>query len=315
MTDLVDRIDKRFVGVFPACITPYNEDFSIDEKALRRHLKDLADVKGVTGILINGHAAEIFSLSVDEQRRIIELAADEVGDRVNLIAGVFAGSSIEAGRIAAIAQKAGASSLMVFPSIAFDHGYRPDMVVGHYKAVADKSDLPLVVYQYAEYTRQDYSLELLLRLAREVPTIRAMKDDNSVRRHEQNIKALHTLPTPVAVWTTLATHLLGALVMGSAGILSGSGSVISDLHAQLFAAVRANDLVAAKKVSDRIYPVAEVFYPDPWVDQQNRMKEALLMLGRQPRALSRPPIRKLPDAEIQGIRKALVTAGLLPGVK
>jgi 4-hydroxy-tetrahydrodipicolinate synthase len=100
-------------------------------------------------------------------------------------------------------------------------------------------------------------------------------------------------------------------VLGCKGLLSGSGSVIADLQARLFRAVQANDLAEARRLNDRIYPTAEAFYADPFVDMHNRMKEALVLLGKQPRAVVRPPLAKLSSAEIERIRVALVKAGLI----
>jgi len=100
-------------------------------------------------------------------------------------------------------------------------------------------------------------------------------------------------------------------VMGCNGLLSGSGSVIADLQARLFRAVRANDLATARQINDRIWPTAEAFYSEPWVDMHNRMKEALVMMGKLPRAVVRPPLVKIPQAEIERIRNALIAAGLL----
>ena len=82
-------------------------------------------------------------------------------------------------------------------------------------------------------------------------------------------------------------------------------------QAALFRAVQNNDLATARRVWDRINPLANVFYSQPWVDMHNRMKEALVLLGRLPRAVVRPPLVKLPPAEIERIRLALVAAGLL----
>src|SRR5437667_270067 len=97
-------------------------------------------------------------------------------------------------------------------------------------------------------------------------------------------------------------------------IPSASGSVIADLHVQLWRAVQENDLAAARRVNDRIWPTAEAFYSEPSVDMHNRMKEALVLLGKLPRAVVRPPLVKLPQAEIERIRTALIAAGLLkPG--
>jgi 4-hydroxy-tetrahydrodipicolinate synthase len=55
----------------------------------------------------------------------------------------------------------------------------------------------------------------------------------------------------------------------------------------------------------------EVFYADPFVDMHNRMKEALVFLGKLPRAVVRPPLVKIPADEIERIRRALIAAGLL----
>jgi 4-hydroxy-tetrahydrodipicolinate synthase len=75
--------------------------------------------------------------------------------------------------------------------------------------------------------------------------------------------------------------------------------------------VQRNDLEEARRLNDRIYPLARVFYAEPWADMHNRMKEALVLLGRLPRAVVRPPLVKLGRAEIDRIRAALVEAGLL----
>jgi 4-hydroxy-tetrahydrodipicolinate synthase len=145
-----------------------------------------------------------------------------------------------------------------------------------------------------------------------VPSVRAIKDwSANPQLHERQIRTLQSRTPPVTVLTTHSAWLLSSLVMGCNGLLSGSGSVIAELQAQLFRAVQANDLATARKLNDRIWPTAEVFYAEPWVDMHNRMKEALVLLGRLPRAVVRPPLMKLPAAEIERIRQALVAAGLL----
>ena len=68
-------------GVIPANLLPMHADLSIDESSYRKHLRDLADVRGVTAITTNAHASEVASLTREEQRRIIAIAIDEVGSR------------------------------------------------------------------------------------------------------------------------------------------------------------------------------------------------------------------------------------------
>jgi 4-hydroxy-tetrahydrodipicolinate synthase len=125
------------------------------------------------------------------------------------------------------------------------------------------------------------------------------------------VRTLQSLPRPVNVLSTHSAWLFSSLVLGCNGLLSGSGSVIADLQARLFRAVQENDLAEAKRLNDRINPMARAFYADPAVDMHNRMKEALVLLGKLPRAVVRPPLVKLEAAEIERIRLALVEAGLL----
>jgi 4-hydroxy-tetrahydrodipicolinate synthase len=215
-----------------------------------------------------------------------------------------------------MAEKGGASALLVFPPGPFTMGQRPEMAVEHFRRIAGASDLPIIAFQYplssSTNAGQGYPLDTLLRIVEAVPQVRAIKDwCASPQLHERQIRALQSLDPQVNVLTTHSSWLMSSLVLGANGLLSGSGSVIADLQVKLFRAVRANDLATAKQINDRIWPTAEVFYSEPWVDMHNRMKEALVMLGKLPRATVRPPLVKIPQAEIERIKKALVAAGLL----
>src|SRR5262249_37812178 len=125
------------------------------------------------------------------------------------------------------------------------------------------------------------------------------------------IRTLQSLPQPVNVLTTHSAWLLSSLVLGCNGLLSGSGSVIPDLQAQLFHAVKANDLAEARRLNDRIYPLARVFYADPLADMHNPLRGAVVLPGRLRRPVVGPPLVKLAEAEIDRIRAALAEAGLL----
>jgi 4-hydroxy-tetrahydrodipicolinate synthase len=300
------------VGVIPAVLLPFDNDLAIDERSFRAHLRHVAATEGLTALTINAHSTEVASCSFDEQRRVMDITGDEVGDRLPIVHGVWADGSLEAGRIARAAAAGGASALLVFPPAPFTLGQNADMAIAHFKCIADASDLPLIAFQYPLATGQGYPPETLLKLVEAVPSIRAIKDwTNNVPLHEWQVRTLQSLPRPVNVLSTHSSWLFASLVLGCKGLLSGSGSVIADLQAQLFRAVTANDLAAAKAINDRIYPLARVFYAEPFVDMHNRMKEALVLLGQIPRATVRPPLVKLGAAEIERIRLALVAAGLL----
>ena len=298
-------------GVIPACLLPLTDDLNIDEKSYRKHLSDVADVRGISAITVNGHASEVSSCSFEEQEMLLNVALQEVGDRVPLINGVYADSGHEAVRIARMADKAGASGLLVFPSNVFILGLRPEMVIDHYKRIADATDLPLIIFQFPSNTPLSYSHDLLGKLIEEVPSIRAMKDGcGDPVRHEMTVRELQSNDRPFHVLTTHSAWLLPSLVTGCNGILSGAGSTIADLQVSLFEAVKANDLTKAKEVAERIYPTTHAFYSAPGVDMHNRMKEAQVLLGRLPSAAVRPPLQKLSDAEIARIGAAMKTAGI-----
>src|SRR5512138_3766206 len=298
-------------GVIPAVLLPFFDDLSIDEASYRAHLRDVAAVEGLSAITVNAHASEVASCSFEEQRRVLEISRDELGD-LPIVNGIYADGSLEAARLAKMAADGGASALLVFPPAVYTFGQRPEMAVAHFKRIADATDLPLILFQYPLAGGQGYPTATLLKILDEVPSVRAIKDwCANPQLHERQIRLLQSRARPVNVLTTHSSWLFSSLVLGCNGLLSGSGSVIADLQARLFQAVKKNDLKTAKEIHDRITPTAEVFYSEPWVDMHNRMKEALVLLGRLPRAVVRPPLVKLPAQEIERIRAALVAAGLL----
>jgi 4-hydroxy-tetrahydrodipicolinate synthase len=299
-------------GVIPAVLLPFDNDLAIDEASFRKHLRDVASVEGLSAITINAHSTEVASCTFDEQKRVLDIAQDEIGARLPLVNGIWADGSIEAARIARMATQSGASALLVFPPAPFTLGQSPAMALTHIRRIADATDLPLIVFQYPLATGQGYPKDTLLKMCEEVPSIRAIKDwIGNVPHHEWHIRILQNLPRPVNVLTTHSSWLLSSLVLGCNGLLSGSGSVIADLQARLFRAVQKNDLLVAKRLNERIEPTARVFYADPFVDMHNRMKEALVLLGKLPRAVVRPPLVKIERAEVARIREALIEAGLL----
>jgi 4-hydroxy-tetrahydrodipicolinate synthase len=300
-------------GVIPATLLALNEDLTIDRKGTRKHLRDCALVAGVTAVTVNGHASEVHACSFEEQERLLADSLDEVGDRVPLIAGVYADGSIEAARIATMADRTGASALLVFPpqSMAMGGQLRPEMALAHFRRIADATDLPIICFQYPMSTGLGYPFDTLLKLFEQVPRIRAIKDwANDPMLHERHIRTFQSLPNPVTVLTTHSAWLMASLTMGADGLLSGAGSVIADLQVALFRAVKSGRLRDAQAINDRIYPLAQVFYAPPFLDMHNRMKEALVLLGRLERAFVRPPLVKLPAAEIERLRDAIAQAGL-----
>src|SRR5579884_1844184 len=198
-------------GVIPAVLLPFTDDLAIDEKSFRQHLRDVAAVKGISAITLNAHSTEVASCTFEEQRRVLAIAQDEIGDRLPIVNGIWADGSLEAARIARMAEEGGASALLVFPPAPFTLGQSPAMAVAHFKRIADATDLPLIVFQYPLATAQGYPRDTLVQMIEAVPSIRAIKDwAGNVAQHEMHIRTLQSRTPPVNVLSTHSAWLFSS---------------------------------------------------------------------------------------------------------
>jgi 4-hydroxy-tetrahydrodipicolinate synthase len=306
------RESLRFSGTMPANLLPFTADLAIDEAAYRKHLRWLVDTPGVTGIVANGHASEVSSLSGDERKRSLAIALDEIAGACPVIAGVYSDGTAEAVELARDAGDAGAAGVLVFPPTLFMWGaqVKSDMVVRHFSEIAAGSDLPIIVFEYPPASGIGYAPETLARLC-EIPQVAGVKDwSNDIVAFERNLRAIRATGRPVAVLSSFTMSLMASFLLGADGAISGMGSVAADLHAELFEACAKGDLDGARRLNDRLDPLVRVFYAPPFVDMHNRMKEALVLLGRLPAAHVRPPLTPVPPAEREAIRRAIQAAGL-----
>src|SRR5262249_7138582 len=191
-------------GVIPAVLLPFGADLAIDEPALRKHLRDVAATPGISAITLNAHSTEVGSCTFEEQRRVLAIAQDEVGSGLPLVTGVWADGSLEAARIARMAEEGGASALLVVPPAPLTLGQSPRMAIAHFQRIADATALPLIAFQYPLATGQGYPKETLLQLLEAVASIHAIKDwIGNVAHHEWHVRTLQNLARPVNV---LSTH-------------------------------------------------------------------------------------------------------------
>ena len=302
-------------GVIPAVLLPFLKDRSIDEHSFRKHLRDVAGVRGLSALTVNAHSTEVSTCSFNEQVRVLATAVDEVGSKIPIVAGVSSESTAEAQRIARMSTEQGASALLVFPPRVFFEGgmHRPSMIVEHYRRIAEASDLPLILFQFPESGGGATPIDIILQLADELPSLRAIKDySNNPVIVERNVRLLQGRSRPVNVLSTHTAWLMGSLALGCNGVLSGSGSTIAALQVEMFEAIQRNDLHAARAVSERTQHLTSLFYANPFCDMHNRMKHAQVLLGRLPNAYARPPLLPLEQPEIDRIAAALKAAGIAP---
>ena len=230
-----------------------------------------------------------------------------------VICGVYEDGTAKAVDIAKMAEAEGADCLLIFPSQGFDLGgrLRPEIAFQHSATIAEATNLPMIAFVYPVTSGMHIPTEHLLKICEEIDNVIAIKEwSNDITTYERNYRLLKALDKDISVLTSFSKSLLATLCIGADGILSGHGSLIADLQVELFNAVQAENLTKAREVADRIFPLVEVFYADPFVDMHNRMKEANVMLGRMENAFVRPPLQKLSEAELNRIRQVITEADL-----
>lgn len=303
-------------GVIPANLMAFDADLEIDEDNYRRHIRYLADTPGVSGITTNAHASEIATLTLEEQRRSLNITLDEVAGKVPVVCGVYEDGTNKAADMARMAEREGADCLLIFPSLIFDYGsqLRPEMAYGHYAAIAEATSLPMIAFVYPVTSGLRIETEALVRICSEIDNVIAIKEwSNDIVAYERNYRALKALDKEISILSSFSKALLASLCVGADGILSGHGSMIADLQVEIFEAVKRGDLAAARRASDMIHPLTQVIYAEPFLDMHNRMKEALAILGRIDEARVRPPLQRISEAERDEIRRVVTEAGLPHG--
>ncbi len=245
-------------GVIPAVILPFHDDLSIDEASFRKHLRDVTSAEGLSAITINAHSTEVASCTLRSRSACSTSPATRSATRCrwSTASGPTAASKRRASP--GWRPKAAPRRCWCFPPAPFTMGQNVAMATEHFKRIADASDLPLIAFQYPLATGQGYPNETILRMIEDIPTLKAIKDwAGTPQQHEWHVRTLQNLSRPFNVLSTQSSWLMASLSFGCKGLLSGSGSVIADLQAQLFRAVQAGDLKAAQALNDRIYPLAK----------------------------------------------------------
>ena len=278
-------------SVVPAVLTPFNKQMGVDYDEFGRHIQDVCSVDGVTAIMVNGASMEDNTLTRNEKRVLIEKAIDASGGKTPIIAAVRE-SKIESnlGLLARDAEESGAEAILIMP--INDKVYTTvNGALERFGKVFDSCDLPVAFYQ-VNPDGFGYPVETMIALA-EQKRIFAVKEGSGSPETSE-----------IAIWSTHSRWLLGDLATGADGILSGMGSISADLHVALCRAVWTSDLKQARKVSDVLYPLTQVFY-HPSQNGHTRMKYALKHLNRMGSDLVRPPLKQLDDQEKNRVERIL----------
>ena len=177
----------NFEGTYVAMVTPFTDDGNIDEEGFRSNINYLID-KGVTGLLGAGTSGESATLTHEEHRKVVEILIDEVGGRVETVAGSGSNSTHEAIELTKSAEELGADAALVITP--YYNKPQQHALIKHYQAISDATDIPIIAYNVPSRTGVDMSVETIVELAK-IDGVDAVKEaSGSVNKVSELYKAL-----------------------------------------------------------------------------------------------------------------------------
>lgn len=290
-----------FSGSIPALVTPFR-DGAFDAPVFAR-LVDWQIKEGTSALVPCGTTGESPTLGFDEHYRVIDTCIEAAAGRVPVIAGCGSNDTATAIRHMRHAQAAGAAAAL----IVAPYYNKPSQagLIAHYKALADASDLPIVVYNVPGRTVADISAETMCKLA-EIPTVVATKDASGdlarVTMHRAGVgNDFCQLSGNDDLWLPHA-------VLGGVGCISVTANVAPRLCADFAAAAAAGDWARALALHDRLFGLHQAMFSDT---SPGPVKYALSRVHDWFSPEVRLPIIPASEASCRAVDAALSAAGVI----
>ena len=241
---------SAFGTVLTAMVTPFNSDGTkLDLDAAAQLANDLVDL-GNNGLVVNGTTGESPTTDEHEKLELLKVVINAVGDRARVVAGAGSNDTAHSILLAKDAQKAGAHGLLVVTPY---YNKPPQAgIYAHMIAVADSTDLPVMVYDIPGRAGVPIQNETMLKLA-EHPKILANKDAKGDAWAASQIMAQSDL----AYYSGDDPLNLALLALGAVGVVSVTGHIVADRHKQMVEAIENNDVHTARKINESLVPITE----------------------------------------------------------
>jgi 4-hydroxy-tetrahydrodipicolinate synthase len=238
-----------FKGTYTAIITPFHEG-KIDVAAFKK-LVDFQVAGGVTGIVPVGTTGESPTLDMDEHKEVVRLAVEFAAGRIEVVAGTGANSTKEAIELTQAAEAAGATgTLQVCP---YYNKPSQEGVFQHYKAIAENTNLPIMLYSVPGRSGIEIGVDTTARLAAACKNITAIKEaGGSVERINQLVQAL---PADFAILSGDDPLTLPFMICGAVGLVSVATNIIPAVMSQLVQLCLDADYTAAAALHKKYYPL------------------------------------------------------------
>ncbi len=291
-------------GVFPAIITPFEEDGTIDDDGFATVVERFTEW-GIHGLVIAGHNGESWALRSGERSHLVKLARGVVGSRMPIVVGIDAIAPSDVVTEAHEVLEAGADGIMVEPPFLVTTATRAETVT-RYHEILDGAGCPVIVYNNPRRTQIMLTLDITTELAQH-HRVAGIKE--SVRDLAHLVTLIKQVGTNATVFVGPAPFILPGIIMGARGFISsGPLELLGRRGVELYEAARASDLDHARPlayIATAMYPV--LFSLGTWPAS---LKAAMTMMGL-PAGIPRRPVLPLDEEAKTKLRRSLVELELL----
>jgi len=294
------KAESAFGTVLTAMVTPFTSDGTkIDFEAAAKLANDLVDL-GNNGLVVNGTTGESPTTDEHEKLELLKVVIEAVGGRAKVVAGAGSNDTAHSVLLAKDAQKAGAHGLLVVTPY---YNKPPQAgIYAHMVAVADSTDLPVMIYDIPGRSGVAISNETMLQLSQH-PKIIANKDAKGDLWAASQIMAQSDL----AYYSGDDPLNLALLAVGAVGVVSVTGHIVADRHKLMVEAMQNNDVKTAREINRSLIPITEGIMTK--AGGAIMVKAALDQLGRTGGGALRLPLVPATADQRRVLREDLIKGG------
>ncbi len=304
-------MNKNLKGIYAATVVPLKKNKSLDLNGLSRHIKEVIKTEGVKGLLLNGHAGENFTLNINEQIKVIEIAKKFKDLNKKLISGLNFEDAILASKVAKKMEKAGADAILIFPPFSWSQGISEEMIFQHHKIICNKINKPVFLYQSSIYSGYlSYKKNLLKKLLKIKNIIGVKEGSWNYKSYVNNYKFFKKIKKNFLVMASGDEHLYPCFKYASDGSQVSLAAITPDKIVELIRLIKNKEFSKAKKIDKKLLILAKNIYGKyPPNFATARIKYCLKILNKIPNDLMRSTIA-LDNLEKKQLKKSLKSLGL-----
>ena len=245
---------KNFGRILTAMVTPFNDDLSVNYGAATQLAKYLV-ANGSDGLVVTGSTGEAATLSNEEKLKLYSTVLDAVGDKATVIAGTGSNDTRASIELTKLAEKLGVHGAMLVGP--YYNKPPQEGFYQHFKAIAESTDLPLIIYNVPGRTASNILPVTVARLA-EIKNIVAIKEASG--NLQQISEIITTTPKDFALYSGDDSLTLPVLAVGGVGIISVAAHIVGNRMQEMMAAFFNNDLNKAQDIQAELLPFFKMMF-------------------------------------------------------